>query len=171
MPNQTPRDEFDNVAPHGGRHRIRRTGADRVREWFLVLAATMVITGAGFYGFKFAGDANIFTSFSPTETGTETQVKSQAGPGVTVIDASDKKQQATRVATELAAAGYNVLTARNLDTLANPGSPTESVVYVRSADDASKAKEIAGKLGGLKVVTAKAFGDPITVVLGADFKK
>ena len=128
MPNQNPRDEFDNIPAHGGRHRIRRTAADRVREWFLVLTATVVITGAGFYGFKFAGDANIFNTYSLTDSGSDVQIKSQAGPGVTVIDASYKKQLATSVANQLLDAGYNVLTARNLDTLANPGADTESLV-------------------------------------------
>lgn len=171
MPNQFPLDEIDAAPVHGGRHRIRRTSADRVREWFIVLTATVVITGAGFYGFKIASDSSIFNSFSPTDSGGDIQTVSEAGPGVAVIDAAGKKQLATAAATTLLDAGFNVLTARNLDVLTNPGTDLASVVYVRNSSDEDKAKAVAAKLGGLKVVSSKAFADPITVVIGKDFKK
>ncbi len=169
MPNQFPLDEFDLVPSHGGRHRIRRTAGHRVREWFLLLGATLVITGLGFYGFKIIGDSNNFTAFAPTENGGEVQVAAVNGPGVTVIDASAKSNQATDVANLLLAAGFNVLTARNLSPLTNPGSASVSVVYARTADVAGKAQEVASKLGELKVVTNNHFDDPITVVLGTSY--
>ena len=170
MPNQFPLDEFDLVPAHGGRHRIRRTAGRRVREWFLVLGATLLITAVGFYGFKLIGDSNTFSAFAPTETGSDNQVVSAAGPGVTVIDASSKEHQATDVATLLLQAGFNVLTARNLSPLTNPGSSSVSVVYARTSDFAGKAQEVASKLGGLKVVTNNHFDDPITVVLGSSYR-
>jgi hypothetical protein len=170
MPKEYPLDEFDFVPAHGGRHRIRRTSGQRVREWFLVLTATVVITAAGFYGFKMLGDSNNFTAFAPTDNGGDTQVVNATGPGVTVIDATSKANLATDVAKKLLAAGFNVLTARNLSPLSNPGSANISVVYAKTGEFDSKAQEVATKLGGLKVVTADHFGDPITVVLGSNYK-
>jgi hypothetical protein len=63
-----------------------------------------------------------------------------------------------------------VLTARNLGSLKNPGSASVSVVYAKTGDFASKAQDVANKLGGLKVITGDHFEDPITVVLGSNYK-
>ena len=170
MSNQFPLDEFDLVPSRGGRHRIRRTAGHRVREWFSLLLVTVVITAVGFYGFKTFGDSNNFNAFAPTDDGNETQVVTATGPGVTVIDASSNSHIATDVANQLLTAGFNVLTARNLSPLKNPGSASESVVYAKTSEFSGKAQEIADKLGGLKVVTDNAFDDPITVVLGTKFQ-
>ena len=169
MPQHFELDEFDRAPAHGGRHRIRRTGSIRVREWISVFVVTVAVTGVGFYGFKLLGDTNNFTNFVPNETAAEPQVPGTIGPGVAVIDASGKEQLATTVAAKLVVAGFNVLAARNLDALSVPGGTSSSAVYVKDSANNDTAERIAKELGGLKVSTSTSFDAAITVVLGTSF--
>jgi hypothetical protein len=171
MPKQFEPDEFDRAPEHGGRHRIRRTGSTRVREWFMVFAVSALVTVVGFFGFKIIGDSNTFRAIVPTDKVAEPQVPGTIGPGVTVIDATSANDLASGAAAKLLEAGFNVLTARNLDTLRNPGSASISAVYIKAGTDSNTANQVAAKLGGLKVVTADKFDDPITVVLGTSYKQ
>jgi hypothetical protein len=90
---------------------------------------------------------------------------------VVVLDATDEAGLATKWATTLTAAGFNIAAAANFEP-ADRGSAETTVVHVRSAADQSTAESIAKKfkIDTIKVELSQDFVDPITVVLGRDLQ-
>lgn len=166
MSQKFPTDEFDSVPPHGGRHRTRRTARDRVREFFRVMAASAVVGLAVIVGLKVADGSvqiNPADLVAPSASAS-TSVKSTA---VTVLDGTSQAGLASKVAHSLLDAGWNVLTADNLNV--SPET-TATVVYINSEDYLAASKSLLKSLGDYKVEVAGTYPDPITVVLGTDFK-
>lgn len=166
MSQKFPTDEFDSVAPHGGRHRTRRTARDRVREFLRIMAASAAVGIVAIIGLKVADGSvqlNPADLIAPS-TSTTTSVKST---GVTVLDGTTQAGLASKVAHSLLDAGWNVLTADNLGV--TPEVPT-TMVYISSADFEAASKTLLKTLGSYKVEVSGTYADPITVVLGADFK-
>ena len=86
---------------------------------------------------------------------------------VTVLDGTSQSGLASKVAHELLDAGWNVLTADNL----NPATPvTETKIYITSQDFSSATKTLVKTLGKYSVEVSGQYADPITVVLGDDYK-
>ncbi len=166
MSQKFPTDEFDSVAPHGGRHRTRRTARDRVREFLRIMAASAAVGVIAIVGLKVADGSvqlNPADLIAPSSS-TTTSVKST---GVTVLDGTTQAGLASKVAHSLLDAGWNVLTADNLDV--TPEVPTTKV-YISSAEFEAASKTLLKTLGKYTVEVSGTYADPITVVIGTDFK-
>lgn len=190
MAKNFPPDEFDSVTGVGGRHRAKRTVASRLISFSRYAAVTLVLAGSGIVALNVASGS---TSFTDALSGNAGQSGFNAnGMAVTVIDATDKSGLASKVAKNLFEAGWNVITATNYSLLpklsaiqANPAptaapTPTpgatapaigdKTVVYVTSASALSAAQDLLRTLGSYAVVQANTYADPITIVLGNDYK-
>ena len=166
MSQKFPTDEFDSVAPHGGRHRTRRTARDRVREFFRIMAASAAVGVVAIVGLKVADGSvqlNPADLIAPSSS-TTTSVKIT---GVTVLDGTSQTGLASKVAHSLLDAGWNVLTADNLGV--TPEVPTTKV-YINSAEFEAASKTLLKTLGKYTVEVSGTYADPITVVIGTDFK-
>ena len=165
MPKKFPIDEFDSVEPHGGRHRARRTKRDRARELIRVFAVAAVVAGVAFISLRVIDQGVKFDSGStPTQSAIADPMKAT---GVTVLDSTQQDGLASKVAHKLLDAGWNELTA---DNLSDGSSHTTTIVYVSASTYEPAAKSLLGSLGKYSVQVDGKYADPITVVLGSDFK-
>ena len=194
MAKNFPPDEFDSVTGVGGRHRAKRTVASRLISFSRYAAVTLVLAGSGIVALNIASGSS---SFTDALSGNSGQSGFNAnGLAVTVIDATDKAGLATKVAKNLYDAGWNVITATNYTLLpklsaiqgnqtpvntpapnptATSGANTlaigdKTVVYVTSSSAQSAAQDLLRTLGSYSVVQANTYADPITIVLGNDYK-
>lgn len=166
MAQKFPSDEFDSVPPHGGRHRTRRTKRDRIREFFRVMAVSAIVGVIAIFGLKIADGSvalNPADLIAPSASST-TSVKST---GVTVLDGTTQAGLASKVAHSLLDAGWNVLTADNLNAASET---TTTTVYISSEQFQAASKSLLKNLGDYKVEVSGNYPDPITVVLGTDYK-
>jgi hypothetical protein len=180
MAKNFPPDEFDSVTGVGGRHRAKRTVASRLISFSRYAAVTLVLAGSGIVALNIASGSS---SFTDALSGNSGQSGFNAnGLAVTVIDATDKAGLATKVAKNLYDAGWNVITATNYTLLpklsaiqgnqtpVNTPAPSPTVVYVTSSSAQSAAQDLLRTLGSYSVVQANTYADPITIVLGNDYK-
>ena len=170
MADTFPQDEFDAAPIHGGRHRIRRTAKHRILEFLKIAAYSAIVALIGWVGLKGIDSLNFFSDNTIVNTQPVVAVQE---PIVVVLDGTNQTGFATKWATTLSNAGYNVASAANY-TPATGGQVTTTVVYVRSTSDQTKAEVIANKLvltsGKVAVQLSTEFSDAITVVLGTDLK-
>ncbi len=164
MSKKFPTDEFDFLEPHGGRHRARRTKRDRVREFTRILVVAAVTGTIALGGLKII-DSGV--QFDGSGLPTASTVAEVVSVGVAVLDASGTDGLASSTAQKLVDAGWRVLTADNL----NDGAAHETtVLYIASEDNRSDAKKVLRTLGKYSIEVSESYTDPITVVLGSDFK-
>ena len=164
MSKKFPTDEFDFLEPHGGRHRARRTKRDRAREFTRILVVAAVAGILGLAGLRIIDSGVKFDGSALPTASTAAEVVSV---GVTVLDSTDTDGLASTTAQKLVDAGWNVLTADNL----NDGLTQENtILYIASEDNRSDAKKILKSLGKYSIEVSSSYTDPITVVLGSDFK-
>ena len=84
-----------------------------------------------------------------------------------VVDAVGQDGLAGTVARKLVEKGWNVVTASNSST----GLVAEkTVIYINSDQLNDAAKALTGDLGNYSIEVSNQYIDPITVVLGADYK-
>jgi len=182
-----PTDEFDAVNAIGGRHRAKRTFGSRFVSFLRYALVTVLLAGAGITALIVISGQNKFNDVLNLNTDVVNQPQFQAnGLGVTVVDGTKKDSLASGVAHKLFAAGWNVLTATNYYRLpkwsATP-TPTplvtaatgqvigeNTVIFVNSAAAKSAATTLMKTLGTYQVVESSNYADPITVVLGNDYK-
>ena len=166
MSQKFPSDEFDSAPPHGGRHRARRTKRDRVIEFLRVMAVAAIFGFVALFGLRIADGSVVINPadlIDPSPVATST-VKSTP---VTVLDGTSQVGLASKVAHELLDAGWNVITADNL----NPTAPiAETKIYITSQDFDAATKTLVKTLGKYSVEVSGQYADPITVVLGDDYK-
>jgi LytR cell envelope-related transcriptional attenuator len=194
MAKNFPPDEFDSVTGVGGRHRAKQTAVSRLVSFSRYAAVTLVLAGVGIVALNVASGSTAFTDAVSVSAG---QAGFNAnGMAVTVIDATSRTGLAGKVAKRLYDAGWNVVTATNYTLLpklsavgatptptvtpipaasATPGAaaPTigdKTVVYVTTASAQSAAQDLLRTLGTYSVVQANTYADPITIVLGNDYK-
>jgi len=180
-----PIDEFDRVSVPGGRHRQPRTTAVRLKSFLGYAVLSVAIGGLGIGVLSATSlTAEISGSTGVAQANNHDLDRYNAsGLGVTVLDASNRNDLATAVANKLAAKGWNVLTAANLVVPADPNAPAvpvgqptpvptldKTVVYVSQQQLASTAKQVLDSVGNYEVKVAATYPDPITLVLGNDFK-
>jgi ABC-type anion transport system duplicated permease subunit len=190
MSKNFPADEFDSVKAAGGRHRAKPTAGSRLLSFSRYALVTVVISAAGIFGLDIVSGTNNFSDVIGGGSSTVGQSEFNAnGLGVTVIDATDKSGLASKVAHKLYSAGWNVLTATNSVLLAKltdapkPAVPApapsasatanpadKTVVYVTTSAAQSAANDLLKTLGTYDVVQSNQYADPITVVLGNDYK-
>ena len=68
MSQKFPLDEFDSVASHGGRHRVRRTPKIRALEFLRIVVVALLVAVVGYFGLKFVDSANLFSTSEPVPT-------------------------------------------------------------------------------------------------------
>lgn len=158
MSKKFPLDEFDQLPDHGGRHRIRRTAVDRVREFIRYTAMATILAGAVFFALTWADSGNIFSGSVPVATSTVDPIKSLP---VTVLDSTDEDGRAGSIAHKVLDAGWTVVTAANTDE-----NFDESVIYYSNVDYRAAAVELAKVVGDFKLELSIEQTDPLTVVLG-----
>ena len=188
MAKDFPTDEFDSVTAVGGRHRAKRTLRSRLASFARYAAVTAALSGAGILVLNITSAGSDLGSLtSPVSQGLDGF--NANGLGVTVIDATDKKGLASKVAMSLFDDGWNVLSAVNLNlptpkdaaaqpvpaptATANPDAMDPSkntTVYVTTDSAKSAANDVLKTIGNYKIVQSATYADPITIVLGSDYK-
>ena len=109
MSQKFPLDEFDSVASHGGRHRVRRTPKIRALEFLRIVVVALLVAVVGYFGLKFVDSANLFSTSEPVPTISVTDIAK--GLEITVLDATTTTGTADRVAATLVDGGFNVVSA------------------------------------------------------------
>jgi hypothetical protein len=187
MAQNFPKDAFDSVTDVGGRHRAKRTVGSRFVSFSRYAGVAAVLSAAAVVALNLSSDNSIFSGNVGAKNSTQSQSFNSGGVGVTVIDATEQKGLATKVAQSLYDAGWNVLTATNLNapgaTVVQPGLnfdgtprvpaatvPETTIVYASNATAQSAAQSVLKTLGNYKVVVSATYADPVTIVLGSDFK-
>jgi len=167
-----PKDEFDSVDVAGGRHRARRTVRSRLGSFLRYVAITAVISGLAIVGLNLSSLTSQIGDISGISQSSGQQGFNAGGLGVTVIDSTETKGLATKVANKLDSAGWNLLSAVN-ENLPNPAStaaaPT-TIVYANTPTAQSAANDLLKTLGNYQVQLSGTYADPITVVIGSDYK-
>jgi len=170
MAKKFPHDEFDDVASHGGRHRVRRTARIRALEFLRILVAAIVVAALAYVGLKFVDAGNLFTS-STTPVAKVSETDIAKGLEITVLDATGVTGTADIAAKKLVDAGFNVVAASELagDNSTKAKVPNTVVYYFDKADKLAAAI-IAKRLGAFPVKQSTAYAGAVTAVLGSDFK-
>jgi hypothetical protein len=163
MSKKFPLDEFDNLPAHGGRHRIRRTGLDRVREFLRIMLFAVVVAGVGFFALTWADSSNIFQGSVPKPTAAADVTK---GYSVTVLDGTETDGLAGTLGHKILDAGYTIVTA---DNAANKAAKTE--IYYSNVDYKATAQALTAIVGKYPLKLSTQYPDAITIVLGADYQK
>ena len=189
MSKNFPADEFDSITAAGGRHRAKPSAGSRLLSFTRYASVTVALSVAGILALDVISGTSTFSDvISNNKVGVQTEFNAN-GLGVTVIDATSKVGLASKVAHNLFDAGWNVLTATNSVLLPKikdsqpPVAPTPSpsatlgsnpadktVVYVTTTEAQSAANDLLKTLGTYQVVQSNQYADPITVVLGNDYK-
>jgi hypothetical protein len=167
MAQKFPKDEFDSATDHGGRHRARRTKRDRVREFVRVLVAATLVGLSGIIGLKIIDGSVVIDPSELVQPSPSASTSSVKATGVTVLDATGQDGLASKVAHKLLDEGWNVLTADNLDSAS---VPEKTQVLISSPQFEAASKSLLKTLGDYEVQVSVGYSDPITVVLGKDFK-
>lgn len=163
MSKKFPLDEFDQLPAHGGRHRIRRTAADRVREFFRYMLISLVVATVGYFGFTWVDSGNLFSAPVPTNN---VQVDVTKGYPVTVLDGTGTTGAASVVAHKVLDAGWTVVTADSL-----PKKTGKTVIFYSNVDYKATAESLLAVVGKYPIKLDINYSDPITVVLGSDYQK
>ncbi len=167
MAQKFPIDEFDSATGHGGRHRARRTKRDRVREFVRVLVVATVVGLCGIVGLKIVDGSVVIDPSELVQASPSASTSSVKATGVTILDATGQAGLASKVAHELLDAGWNVLTADNLEAAS---VPEKTQVLISSPQFEAASKTLLKTLGEYEIQVSAGYSDPITVILGADFK-
>lgn len=163
MAKKFPVDEFDNLPAHGGRHRIRRTSVDRVREFLRYMSMSVIVAGAAYIALTWSDSQNIFNDPNPKPT---VAADSTLNYPVTVLDATETDGAAGKVGHKILDAGWLIVAADNA-----PEKADNTVVYYSNVDYRATAAKVAAVVGKFPVKLSDQYSDPITVVLGADYQK
>lgn len=166
MAKNFPEDEFDPVAPAPGVRRARQSGLSKFLEFTAYFAVSGIVAGGALFGFQ------SFFGGSGLNVGALTENNRVAVDAIrinetTILDGVGKTGLASSVAHKLLDKGWNVVTAANVQE----GLKVEkTVIYINSNDLQDAAKTLVGDLGNYGIEVSNQYFDPITVVLGPDFK-
>lgn len=167
MDKNFPQDEFDAVAPAAGRRRARRSAGAKLGEFFAYFFVSALVFGGGLYGYQtFFGASSDINVNSLSDNG-----KANVDPirinETTVIDGVGQGGLASSVAHKLLDKGWNVVTAEDL-----PAGTTaaKTIIYINSDQLQNAANTLTADLGSYQIQVSNQYLDPITVVLGSDYK-
>jgi LytR cell envelope-related transcriptional attenuator len=178
-----PHDGFDNIP-----HDVLRVGAHRAPEkkgrgWIVfawAALATVILVVAGMYTLSAAGKSSLpFLSSSAAASPSATPsaiptVAPKLNPtiAITVLNGTETTNLANSAADYLVTKGW---TGAGQDVGARANATDQhiakTVVYYTTATDEAAARELVKDLGTGTVLLSQAFPDPITVVLGSDYKQ
>ncbi len=166
MAENFPQDEFDQVAPAAGVRRARRSGGSKFLEFVGYFTVSAIIAGGGLLGYQtfFGGSSIDVNAMSDNGKTTTDSIRINE---TTVFDGVGQDGLAGTVAHKLIDKGWNVVTAANVPL----GLKAEkTVIYINSDKLQDAAKTLVGDLGSYTIEVSNQYIDPITVVLGADYK-
>ena len=166
MSENFPTDEFDQVAPATGVRRKRRSGGSKFLEFVTIFSVSAVVAGGGLFGYQtfFSGSSIDVSAISDNGKTVTDPIRINE---TTVFDGVGKDGLAGTVAHKLIDKGWNVVTASNLPL----GSTADkTVIYINSDKLQDAAKKLVGDLGSYAIEVSNQYIDPITVVIGSDYK-
>jgi hypothetical protein len=172
MSQKFPTDDFDLNTEIGGRHRARRGFRDRFIEFVQVIVVGVVISAGGYVGLQvIANNGNLGVDIALNSTSNTTNEFTKGnGVGVSVIDATDANDAASKLAQKLLDQGWNVFSAsRLINSSGHETSRPVTIVYASSDASAKVAASLAKSLGNYEVRVSPKYEDPVTVVLGLDY--
>jgi hypothetical protein len=171
MSQKFPTDEFDFVGGVGGRFRARRGKRERFFEFAQVVLLGVVLSGGGYLGLQVvANSGNLAIDNGVVSNTVSKQFTKGGGVGVSVIDASNATDAASKLGQKLLDDGWNVWSAsRSINNARKPGHVKKTVVYASGDSSAAAAKSLAKTLGDYPSVVSTDYSDPITIVLGTDY--
>lgn len=165
MTENFPKDEFDLIPAAPGVRRAKRSGSAKALEFITYFGVSAVVAGGSLFGYQtfFGGSGFNLNSVSDNKT-TSDPIRINE---TTVFDGAGKEGLASSVAHKLIDKGWNVVTAANV-----PGGVAvgKTVIYINSNQLQNAAKTLAGDLGNYAIEVSNQYIDPITVVLGSDYK-
>ncbi len=176
MAEKFPTDAFDSVSRKAGRHRTRRTFADGAFDFGKLVLAASALTVAGYFAVSAFNSTSIITGSDLPGGSTNTVVFTggtrAGGVGITVLDGTLGKGFASALGHKLLDAGWNVFSASDLVLASDHTSDqiTSTTVYVQTEALKSKVESLTKDIGVWPVEVSTLYSDPITVVLGTDFK-
>ena len=168
MAENFPPDEFDQVAPAPGRRRVRRSSGKTFLEFVTYFSVSAIVAGGSLFGYQtfFGGGTKLdFNALNTTPT--KPSVDPLRINETKVVDGVGQEGLAGTVARKLVDKGWNVVTAAN-STIGVVAEKT--VIYINSDQLTEAAKALTGDLGSFAIEVSNQYIDPITVVLGADYK-
>ncbi len=166
MAENFPQDEFDQVAPAVGSRRARRSGASKFFEFMAYFSISAVIAGGGLFGYQtfFGGSTIDVNALSDNGNANSDPIRINE---TTVFDGVGQDGLAGTVAHKLIDKGWNVVTAANVPAGLKAD---KTVIYINSDKLQDAAKTLVSDLGNYSVEVSTQYIDPITIVLGADYK-
>ena len=166
MAENFPQDEFDQVAPATGARRARRSGGSKFLEFVSYFTVSAIIAGGGLFGYQtfFGGSSIDVNALSDNGKTTTDSIRINE---TTIFDGVGQDGLAGTVAHKLIDKGWNVVTAANVPL----GLKAEkTIIYINSDKLQDAANALVGDLGTYTIEVSNQYIDPITVVLGADYK-
>ncbi len=166
MAKNFPQDEFDQIAPAVGARRARQSGFSKFLEFGTYFTVSAIVAGGALFGYQtfFVGSSIDVNALSDNAKPTTDVIRINE---TTILDGVGQDGLAGTVAHKLIDQGWNVVTAANLDA----GLKAEkTVIYINSDALQDAAKTLVKDLGSYTVEVSNQYIDPITVVLGADYK-
>jgi hypothetical protein len=168
MSENFPKDEFDDVAPATGRRRIKPSGRGGFLEFVTFFSLAAVLSGGGLIGYQtFFGGGTKLDLSGFNETPAKPSVDPLRINETKVFDALGQEGLASTVAHKLLDKGWNVVTAADMP---DGAKADKTVIYINSDQLNDAAKALVGDLGNYTIEVSNQYIDPITVVLGADYK-
>ena len=166
MAENFPQDEFDQVSPGVGLRRARRSGASKFLEFIAYFSISAVIAGGGLFGYQtfFGGSSIDVNALSDNGKSATDSIRINE---TTVFDGIGQDGLAGSVAHKLIDKGWNVVTASNVPAGLKAD---KTVIYINSDKLQDAAKTLVADLGTYTIEVSSQYIDPITIVLGSDYK-
>lgn len=166
MAENFPQDEFDQVAKAPGIRRARRSGGSKFLEFVTYFSISAVIAGGGLFGYQtfFGGSSIDVNTLSDNGKVASDPIRINE---TTIYDGVGQVGLAGTVAHKLIDKGWNVVTAANVPSGLKAD---KTVIFINSDKLQDAAKKMAGDLGNYEIQVSTQYLDPITVVLGSDYK-
>lgn len=199
MPKDFPLDEFDSVTGPGGRHRAKRSLGSRLVSFLRYAAVSVTLALVGIAVLNITSGSSIVNVGTPTVTqdqfkagglgvtvidgtdkaGLASKVAHQlfdAGWNVLTATNYSLMPKFSKLATATSNGGVPVPDATASETSAPSASPAgpvlgkQTVIFVNSTQAQGATSALMQTLGTYKVVQANTYEDPITIVLGSDYR-
>ncbi len=176
MAEKFPTDAFDSVPRKAGRHRSRRTFIDGALDFGKLVLAASVLTTAGYFAVSAFNSTSIIKGSDlpggTVNTAVFTGGTRAGGVGITVLDGTLGKGFASALGHKLLDAGWNVFSAADLVLPSDHSSDQikTTTIYVQTEALKTKVDSLTKDIGVWPVEVSTLYSDPITVVLGTDFK-
>ena len=166
MAENFPLDEFDQVAPTLGVRRARKSIGSKFLEFSAYFTVSGILAGGGLFGYQtfFGGSSIDVNSLNDNGKATVDSIRINE---TTVFDGVGQDGLAGSVARKLMDKGWNVVTAANVPAGLKAD---KTVIYINSDQLQDAAKALVSDLGSYSIEVSNQYLDPITVVLGGDYK-